>query len=255
MSHPGETVRALGTTAVVTGVRLPFCAMNAAGSASTAAELRALPRSGTGAIVLKTTTVHPFVHPGFRDLHNPGFDKLLPFVRELRSAGGHPVVASIAGATADELGFLAKAFADAGADVVEADLGDPWTESTLAPFDSAELLGDVARRLAAAGLPVWVKLPERPPMRYTTLVTTLLDAGVRGVVAHFDFHGYEKLMLEAPAPIDVVVAGPIESAYDVAQALRKGAKAVQLGSALRTEGPGIFRRLERELRKIASDAP
>jgi dihydroorotate dehydrogenase len=251
MSHPAETARALGTTAVVTGVRLPFCAMNASGSAATAAELRALAHSRTGAIVLMTATVHPFVHPGFRGLHNPGFDKLLPFVKELAS-GDRPVVASVAGATADELGFLAKAFADAGADAVEANLADPWTESTLAPFESTELLGDVARKLAAPGVPVWVKLPERPRMPYVTLVTTLLDAGVRGVVAHFDFHGYEKLMLEAPAPIDVVVAGAIESAYDVAQALRKGAKAVQVGSALRREGPRVFARLEREMRKAAA---
>jgi dihydroorotate dehydrogenase len=253
MSHPAATARALATTAVVTGVRLPFCAMNAAGSAASADELRALARSRTGAIVLKTATVHPFVHPGFRGLHNPGFDKLLPFVKDL-ARGERPVVASVAGATGDELGFLAKAFADAGADVVEANLADPWTESTLAPFESAEVLGDVARKLAAGGVPVWVKLPERAPMSYGTLVATLLDAGVRGVVAPNDFTGYEKLLVEAPRPIDVVVVGGIATGFDVTQALRKGAKAVQVGSALRREGPGVFARLEREIRKVAASA-
>jgi dihydroorotate dehydrogenase len=251
MSHPAETARALGTTTVVTGVRLPFCAMNASGSAATADELRALARSHTGAIVLMTATVHPFVHPGFRELHNPGFDKLLPFVKELASRE-RPVVTSIAGATADELGFLAKAFADAGADVVEANLADPWTQSTLAPFESAEVLGDVARKLGQAGVPVWVKLPERSPIPYATLVSTLLDAGVRGVVARNDFTGYEKLLIEAPRPIDVVVVGGIASGYDVTRALQKGAKAVQVGSALRREGPGVFARLEREMRKAAT---
>ena len=68
MSHPVDTARALGFSTVVTGVRLPFAAMNAAGSAATAAEVRALARSRTGAVVLKTATVHPFVHPGFRSL-------------------------------------------------------------------------------------------------------------------------------------------------------------------------------------------
>jgi dihydroorotate dehydrogenase len=252
VSAPLDTARALGATAVVTGVRLPFCVMNAAGTAVTADQLRGLARSRTGAIVLRTATVHPFVHPGFRTLQNPGFDKLLPFVREL-ATGERPVVASVAGATPDELGYLAKAFADAGADVVEANLADPWTESTLAPFDDAAILGEVARKLAAAGVPVWVKIPPRPPMAYATLVGTLLEAGVRGVVAHFEFTGYEKLLVEAPGPIDVVVVGGVESAYDVAQALRKGAKAVQLDTAIQGEGLRVFARLEQELRRLGGD--
>jgi dihydroorotate dehydrogenase len=195
--------------------------------------------------------VHPFVHPGFRSLHNPGFDKLLPLVRELAEDRERPVVASIAGATPEELGFLAKAFAEAGASIVEANLAEPYVDSTLAPFDAPAVLHDVAARLAAPGRPVWVKLPEQVPMPYALLVATLLDAGVRGVVAHNDFHGYEKLMLEAPSPIDVVVGGGIASGFDVATAMRKGAKAVQVGAALRTEGPGIFARLEREMRRVA----
>ena len=109
-------------------------------------------------------------------------------------------------------------------------------------------------RLAAAGRPCWVKLPEHTPLPYRALVGTLLDAGVRAVVAHNDFHGYEKLMLEAPAPIDVVVVGGIASGFDVATAMRKGAKAVQVGSALRTEGSGVFVRLEREMRRAADGA-
>jgi dihydroorotate dehydrogenase len=251
VSEPIETARALGFRTVVTGVRFPFCAMNASDCAGTADEIRALRRSRTGAIVLKTMTVHPFVHPGFRSLHNPGFDKLLPFVRELAADRERPVVASIAGATPEELGFLAKAFADAGASIVEANLAEPYVESTLAAFDDPDVLHDVAVRLAAAGRPVWVKLPEQVRIPYAPLVAILVDAGVRGVVAHNDFHGYEKLMLEAPSPIDVVVGGGIASGFDVTTAMRKGAKAVQVGSALRSEGPGIFARLEREMRRFA----
>jgi dihydroorotate dehydrogenase len=249
VSQPAETLRALGFATVVAGVRLPFCVMNASGSAATAAEVRALRRSRTGAIVLKTATVHPFVHPGFRSLHNPGFDKLVPLVRELAAEGERPVVASVAGASAAEMGLLAKAFADAGAAIVEANLADPWIETTLAPFEDPSVLGEVARRLAEAGRPCWVKLPEHAPLPYRTIVATLLDAGVRAVVARNDFHGYEKLLLEAPAPIDVVVVGGIASGFDVATALRKGAKAVQVGAALRAEGPGVFARLEREMRR------
>jgi hypothetical protein len=36
--------------------------------------------------------------------------------------------------------------------------------------------------------------------------------------------------------------------------MRKGAKAVQVGSALRSDGPGVFARLEREMRRAADGA-
>src|SRR5262245_59216351 len=151
MTDPADTARALGFSAVVAGVRMPFCVMNAAGTAVTVDDVRALRRSRAGAIVLMTATVHPFVHPGFRELHNPGFDKMLPLVRELAAEGTRPVIASVAGATVDEVGFLAKAFADAGASVVEAALADRWVESTLAPLEDPQTLHDVATRLAACG--------------------------------------------------------------------------------------------------------
>jgi dihydroorotate dehydrogenase len=233
---------------------MPFCVMNAAGTALTVDDVRALRRSRAGAIVLMTATVHPFVHPGFRELHNPGFDKLLPLVRELAAEGTRPVIASVAGATVDEVGFLAKAFADAGAAAVEATLADRWVESTLAPLESATTLHELAARLVACGRPTWVRLPERVSMPYRLLVGTLLDAGVRAVVADADFHGYEKLMLEAPAPIDVIVGGAIASGFDVLRALHKGARAVQLGAVLRTEGVGAFARIEREMKKGAESA-
>ena len=139
----------LGTT--IAGIRFPFCAMNAAGAwSSTAGELRSLARSATGAIVLKTATWHPFVHPGYRSLHNPGYDKLLPLVRELAAQARCPVVASIAGATADEYANLARAFGAAGAALVEANLADPWVAATLAPWDERDVLRALLVKLAAS---------------------------------------------------------------------------------------------------------
>jgi dihydroorotate dehydrogenase (fumarate) len=236
----------LGTT--VAGVRLPFAAMNAAGvRASSAAELRDLARSETGAVVLRTTTVHAFVHRQYRSLHNPGFDKLVPLVRELVEQGGRPIVPSIAGATPDEYGTLARAFAEAGAALVEADLAEPWVTATLAPFEDLESLRAVLARLAGAGVPVAVKLPERVPLGYRTVGAELLAAGVLGVVARNDFTGFEKLLLEGGRRLEVIVAGGVRSGYDVARALAKGARAVQVGTALRDEGPAVFTRLRREL--------
>jgi len=231
-------------------VRMPFCVMNAAGAVTTVNDVRALCGSRTGAIVLMTATVRPFVHPAFRELQNPGFDKLIPLVRELADDRDRPGVASIAGATAEEVGFLAKAFADAGASAIEATFADRWVEATLAPLDDPATLHDVATRLAACGAPTWVKLPERVQMPYRGLVATLVDAGVRGIVASHEFHGYEKLMLEAPPQMDLIVGGGLTTGFDVTRAIQKGARAVQVGAALKSEGVAVFDRLEREMQRL-----
>src|SRR3989442_463257 len=170
----------LGTS--IAGVRLPFSAMNASGAwSSTGSELRALAGSATGAIVLKTATVHPFVHPQYRSLHNPGHDKLLPLVRELVALAACPIVASIAGAAADEYGTLARVFGDAGAALVEANLADPWVAATLAPWEDRGALRAVLRRLAAASVPASIKLPERIGVLYRVVADELREAGIRVV--------------------------------------------------------------------------
>jgi dihydroorotate dehydrogenase len=244
-ARPGEP--ALG--AVAGGVTLRFPAMNAAGSVTAMGELRALAQSRTGAVVLRTTTVHPFVHPEFRSLKNPGFDKLAPVVRELAASGAPPVVASVAGGTIEEFVFLAHAFAGAGAAAVEAHLGEPWVEATLAPCENAGTLHALAARMAAASAaPVWVRLPDRCPLPYGSLARALAEGGVRAVVALNEFTGFEKLLLEITAPLDVIALGGVDSGWDVSRALAKGAKAVQLAPTLGAEGVGVFARLERDMR-------
>jgi dihydroorotate dehydrogenase (fumarate) len=243
----------LGTT--IADVRFPFCAMNASGAASsTASELRALARSATGAIVLKTATVHPFVHPEYRSLHNPGFAKLVPLVRELVGIASCPVVASIAGATADEYGTLARAFGEAGAALIEANLADAYVAATLAPWEDRSALRAVLQRLASATLvPAAVKLPERIGFPYAELGRELREAGVRVAVARNEFSGFEKLLLEGGGGFEVIAVGGVQFGYDVSRALGKGAKAVQVGSALVNEGPGMFARLAREMRVARGD--
>jgi dihydroorotate dehydrogenase len=242
--------------AVVGGVALPFCAMNAAGSVTGMEDLRALAGSRTGAVVLRTTTAHPFVHPEFRLLKNPGFDKLAPVVRELAASSAPPVVASVAGGTIEEFVFLAHAFADAGAAAVEAHLGEQWVEATLAPCEDADRLHALATRMAAASAaPVWVRLPDRCPLPYGVLAAVLAEGGVRAVVARNEFTGFEKLLLEITTPLDVVVLGGVDSGWDVSRALAKGAKAVQVGPGLGVDGVTVFARLEREMRNARRVRP
>ena len=235
--------------AVVGGVTLPFCAMNAAGSVTAMNDVRALAQSRSGAVVLHTTTVHPFVHPEFRSLQNPGFDKLAPLARELAASSSPPVVASIAGSTIEEFAFLARAFAGAGAAAVELNLGEAWVETTLAPCERAAVLEELVERTKdVSTAPIWVRLPERVPLPYRAVVGALTAGGARAVIARNEFTGFEKLLLEAPATLDVVAIGSIASGYDVSRAISKGAKAVQVGPTLGPDGIAIFGRLEREMR-------
>jgi len=101
-------------------------------------------------------------------------------------------------------------------------------------------------------VPVAARIPERMPLPYARLGDVLRDAGVRVVVVRNDFAGLEKFILEAGAGFDVIAVGGIHSGYDVRRALAKGARAVQVRSALVEEGPGVFARLEREMRMARS---
>jgi dihydroorotate dehydrogenase len=242
--------------AVVGGVTLPFCAMNAAGSVVAMDDVRALAQSRSGAVVLRTVTVHPFVHREFRSLQNPGFDKLAPLARELAASGSPPVVASIAGSSIEEFVFLARAFAGAGVAAVELNLGEPWVEATLAPCERDGTLEELAvRTREASAAPIWVRLPERCVLPYRAAAAALVAGGVRAVVARNEFTGVEKLLLEASVPLDVIALGSIGSGYDVSRALSKGAKAVQVGPALGPGGVAIFGRLEREMRIARRERP
>jgi len=244
----------LDLSAEVGGARLPFCAMNAAGTALTSNDLRALAGSQSGAVVMRTATVHPVVHPEFRSLHNPGFDKLVPLARDLVALGERPVIASVSGGTIDEFALLARAFADAGVAAIEANLAGAWVDVTLAPFDDLAVLRDLAARMtAASAVPVWVRLPDRP-LHYARVLASLAEGGVLAVGVRNDFAQFEKLLLERRTlPIDVVAVGNVGSGFDVRRALAKGARAVQVGPTLGSEGAGIFARLEREMRRARGE--
>src|SRR5262249_18593099 len=209
-----------GLGAAVGGVTLPFCAMNAAGSVITMGEVRALARSRTGAVLLRTTTAHPFVHPEFRTLKNPGFDKLAPVVRELVAGGAAPVVASVAGGTIGEVAFLAHAFADAGAAAVEAELRGPGGGAARGPRGGRGTLRALAAHMVdASAAPVWVRLPDRCVLPYATVAATLAEAGVRAVSVHNEFTGFEKFLLVARAPLDVMARGEVESGWALSRML------------------------------------
>jgi dihydroorotate dehydrogenase len=180
-------------------------------------------------------------------LHNPGYDKLLPLVRELAAEAPCPVVASLAGSSVDEFATLARAFGEAGAAMLEVNLADDWVTATLAPWEERETLPLLWRRLREVSNAVLsVKLPERLPSQ--VVARRLVEAGVGVVVTRNDFEGLERLRLATGGALEVIAAGGVRSGYDVSRAIAKGAKAVQLGIELHSEGPGMFARIDREMR-------
>jgi len=249
-----ERVSDLGAT--VAGVHLSMPVMNAPGTWTSGRDVRGLSGSPIGAIALRTVTSHPFVHPQFRTLHNPGYDKLLPLVRELMTDGDKPVVPSIAGGTVEELMLLAKTFAESGAALVQIELGEPWVEATIAPFEREQTLGDLVQRVTAAcSVPLLLRIPQRPPMPYRAIGAVLRASGARVVVLDNEFLAFEKFQLEAGEGLEIVAVGGIHSGYDVTRALAKGASAVQVGPDLVGGGAGVFARLEREMRLGRGERP
>jgi dihydroorotate dehydrogenase len=242
----------MSPSARIGDVVLSLCAMNAAGTwSSTAEELVALAKSSAGAVVVRSTTVHPFLHPEFRSLHNPGYDRYLPLLTELATYR-KPLVASIAGASVEEYVTLARAFAEAGAHLIEVDLAEPYVAATLRPWDDhAELLRLLLAVRAAATKPILVKCPERVPLSLATLRSVLQEAGAEAVVLANTFSVMEKFLLAAGPGPAVVALGGVRSGYDLATALRKGAVAVQVSTPLAVEGPSMFARLAREHAALA----
>ena len=239
----------------VLGVPLSFPVMNAPGTFSSVGELRQLADAGAGALCLRTATVHPFVHREFRSLHNPGHDKLLTVTRELVGLGGAPVVASVAGGTADEYALLARLFGEAGAALVELNLADPWVARALAPCEDLGVLAEIVTRvLEACPVPVLARLPGRV-RHWEPIAQTLMSAGLRGAVVPNDFAGFEKLLLTIRGEVEMIAVGSVRSGYDVSRALGKGARAVQVDAELKLEGPKMFRRLAREMRRAREGSP
>lgn len=241
---------------VLLGVPLALPLMNAPGTVEAARDVEAYVAAHPGALCLRPVTVQPFVHPQFRGLRNPGHDGLLPLVRQLAEMRSVPVIACVAGSTAEELAFLARVFGEAGAALVQLHLVDPWVEATLAPFERLDVLARVCEAVREqATTPVLCEVPTEARRHYAAIGAVLREGGIRGVVVRGDFTGLEKFLLEAGrAAFEVVALGDVESGWDVRRMLDKGARAVQIDRPLRVEGPRAMRRIARELRATRRSA-
>ena len=235
----------LSTT--LAGVPFPSCLMNASGAWSgTREELRELAASATGAVVIKTTTTEARVEEVKGcGIENPGQPYYLALIPELRAAG-KPIIGSVAGFTTAEYVELAQAYGGAGVQIVELNLSDPIVPCNRGGACDLTAVDEVVKAVRATVRgALAVKLPMLP------------DAAVNRAVALLRQHQVEVLVCNTPqlgsfvpaigGALDLIAVGGVSNGKDAQGALSRGAKAVQIGSALMKEGPGVFARLQSEL--------
>jgi dihydroorotate dehydrogenase (fumarate) len=232
---------------MLAGIPLPSCLMNASGAWSgTGEELRELAASATGAVVIKTTTTQARVEEVQGcGIENPGQPYYLALLAELKAAR-KPIIGSVAGFTTAEYVELAQAYGQAGVQIIELNLSDPVVLCNRGGACDLAAVDKVMKAVrAVVRVPIAVKLPRLP------------DASVGSAVDLLRRHQIEVFVCNTPqlaafAPalggaLDIIAVGGVSNGKDAHGALGHGAKAVQIGSALMKEGPGVFARLQSEL--------
>jgi dihydroorotate dehydrogenase (fumarate) len=234
------------------GISFPSCLMNASGPWSgTHQELRELAASATGAVVIKTTTTETRVEEVKGcGIENPGQSYYLALIPELKGAG-KPLIGSVAGFTTAEYVELAQAYARAGVDIIELNLSDPVVPCNRGGACDLAAVDTVIQAVrAAVHTPLAVKLPGLSEGAVDQAVALLRRYQVEAFVCNTP-----QLTTFAPAlqgQTDLIAVGGVSTGTDAQGALKRGAKAVQIGSALLKEGPAVFTRIQQEF--LAADS-
>jgi dihydroorotate dehydrogenase (fumarate) len=235
----------LSTT--LAGIPCPSCLMNASGAWSgTREELRELAASATGAVVIKTTTTQARIDEVKGcGIENPGQPYYLALLSEL-VATGKPIIGSVAGFTTAEYVELAQAYGQAGVQIVELNLSDPIVPCNRSGTCDLVAVDEVVKAVRAAmQTPLAVKLPMLPAGAVGNAVELLRRHRIEVFVCNTpQLAAFEPVIGEG---LDLIAVGGVSNGKDAHGALSHGAKAVQIGSALMKEGPGVFARIQQEL--------
>lgn len=276
------------------GVALEHPLINAAGTAKSRDDVARLARSPVAAVTVGSITLQPragnagevyATRPGHAvnalGMPNRGADfyrEELPRMAELTRAQDKPLIVSVAGFSPEEYGALAHLAADAGADLVELNLGCPnvWDDGhqhRIASFDP-ELVAASLAAAAGAAVPVGAKLsPLADPIQLGEVAAALAESAARFVVScntfpnglalgtdgrpalDVGFGGVSgaamkpiamgqvaQLRAALPPAIDLVGCGGVGRGDDIGDLLHAGAAAVGLATAFWDAGedPGVF---------------
>lgn len=215
-------------------------------------------------------------------LPNPGMEAFAAEIGEARK-GGVPIIGSVFGGTESEIASLAKAMAKAGAEAVELNLSCPHAKGYGSELGSdPDLVRSICRK-AKKGLkvPLFAKLTPNTSS-IAALAVAAQEGGADAVVAINTLKGM-AISTEARMPIlanrfgglsgpmikpvgvrcvyeifeavkiPVVGVGGIANSRDALEYIMAGACAVQIGTAVWTEGLDVFNKVNGGLMKFMAE--
>ena len=215
-------------------------------------------------------------------LPNPGIEIYAAEVKEAKK-GGIPVIGSVFGGTEDEIAELAGLMSRAGADAVELNLSCPHAKGYGAELGSTpELVESICRKAKKqVRIPLLAKLTPN-----TSSISSLAVAAERGgadAVVAINTLKAMAISPEARMPIlanklgglsgpaiksigvrcvyeifeavkiPIVGVGGISSGRDALEYVMAGATAVQIGTAVWTEGLEVFSKTSREIMQFMEE--
>jgi dihydroorotate dehydrogenase (NAD+) catalytic subunit len=204
-------------------------------------------------------------------LPNPGISTYVNEIREAKSVLDVPLVVSIYGYSEGEYAMVAKKAVGAGADAVELNVSCPHVKETGSEIgqDPESLVKVIGKVKASIAEPVFVKLSPN-----VTSIADVADAAVkagadaitaintvRAIAIDSDtalpILGNRVGGLSGPATkpiamrciydiyarvkVPIIGCGGVTNWRDAVEFMLAGASAVQIGTAIATEGPSVFR--------------
>jgi dihydroorotate dehydrogenase (NAD+) catalytic subunit len=208
-------------------------------------------------------------------LPNPGIDEFAKEIHKAKALLNVPLIVSVYGFSAEEYATVSKKAVDAGADALELNVSCPHVKETGSEIgQNPEILADMVRRVKdAVDRPAFVKLSPNVSS-VADIAVAAAEAGADGltvintvkamaidVETALPILGNKLGGLSGPAvkPIAVrhvydvyeqvkapiIGCGGIAGWRDAVEFLLAGASAVQIGTAIATEGSIVFTRIAR----------
>lgn len=208
-------------------------------------------------------------------LPNSGIDEFANEISRARTVMAVPLIVSVYGFSAEEYAVVARKASAAGADAVELNVSCPHVKETGSEIgQNPEILGQVVKKVkATVNKPVFVKLSPN----VTTIADIAETAAKAGADALTAINTVKAMAIDAETAMPILgnkiggLSGPaikpiaLRCVYDVYEQVKvpiigcggianwndavefllAGACAVQIGTAIATKGPNVFRIISR----------
>ncbi|MEM3700867.1 MAG: dihydroorotate dehydrogenase [Candidatus Bathyarchaeia archaeon] len=208
-------------------------------------------------------------------LLNPGIEEFAKEIGEAKKVLNVPLIVSVYGFTAEEYATVAKKAVEAGADAVELNVSCPHVKGAGSEIgQNPEILKEVVKKVKSiVPKPVFVKLSPNVT-NIAEIAETAENAGADAITAintvkamAIDVETSKPILsnkvggLSGPAikpialrcvydiyeqvKVPIIGCGGITNWQDAVEFLLAGASAVQIGTAIATKGPNVFKTITR----------